>query len=87
LVSIQNGVWQDKFCNNHPRLNGATANPESPKMTIKLDCVVNNMVHATTKVLLLSTSNPAASQAGHVQSASVAGCWLKTVRSDESLCS
>jgi len=27
------------------------------------------------------------SQAGHAKSASEAGCWLKTVRSEESLCS
>jgi len=30
---------------------------------------------------------PSVSQAGHAESASEAGCWLKTVRSEESLCS
>jgi len=40
-----------------------------------------------TKVLRLSTSNPVSSHRLAAQSASEAGCWLKTVRSEESFCS
>ena len=39
-----------------------------------------------TKVLQLTTSNPlSVSKAGHAEFASEAGCWLRTVRSKESL--
>ena len=43
--------------------------------------------HKCTKVLRLNTSKPVVSCKPDKQSASEADCWLKTVRSEESLCS
>jgi len=60
--------------------NGYTG---GPKELERRGCVLNQK---PTRVLQLTTSNPrSVSKAGHAEFASEAGCWLRTVRSKESL--